>query len=76
MQNKPNFENDKMNINALLTMRYVNLNTWRGCKNKPNSKPIKPITNPIKAKTKPIQTQSKPISRKAKQCGYLLWPPT
>jgi hypothetical protein len=60
MQNKPNFENDKMNINALLTMRYANLNTWRGCKNKPNSKPIKPITNPIKAKTKPIQTQFKP----------------
>jgi hypothetical protein len=46
MQNKPNFRNDKMNITAYITMRYVNLDAWWEEK-----------TNPIKAKTNPIQTQ-------------------
>jgi hypothetical protein len=61
MQNKANFGNDKMNINTFITMRYADLNAWRGCKNKPNSKPIKPKTNPIQTQFNPIQTQSKPI---------------
>ncbi len=28
MQNKPNLGNDKMNINAFVRMRYVNLDAW------------------------------------------------
>ena len=56
MQNKPNFGNDKMNINTFLTMRYVNLDTGSDAK-----------TNPIQTQTKPIlgqyqgcQSQNKP----------------
>ncbi|MBW7989061.1 MAG: hypothetical protein FVQ84_03450 [Planctomycetes bacterium] len=59
MQNKPNLGNDKMNINTFIAMRYANLNAWRGCKNKPNSKPIKPKTKPIQTQLKPKQTQFK-----------------
>ena len=65
MQNKPNFRNEKMNINTIAIMRYVNLDTWRQHKNKANSKPIqtqfkanlcqnKPNSKPIKPKTNPI----------------------
>ena len=61
LTNKPNFRDDKMNINTCLTMNYVTLSHWLRRKNKPNSNPIKPITNPIKAKTNPIQTQTNPI---------------
>jgi len=55
MQNKPNFENDKMNINFDMTSIYKILFRSPGQKNKPNSNPIKPKTNPIKANSKPIK---------------------
>jgi hypothetical protein len=72
MQNKPNFGNDKMNINTTVTMNYVISSRWLRPKNKPNSNPIKPKTNPIKAKTNPIQTQSKPICRKGKKESFFV----
>jgi len=59
MQNKPNFRNEKMNINLDMASNYKEFAPLAGPKNKPNSKPIKPKTNPI-------QTQLKPIYRKAK----------
>jgi hypothetical protein len=49
MQNKPNFGNNKMNINDYLTMSYVIFRNLAGWKNKANSKPIKPKTNPIQS---------------------------
>ncbi len=54
MQNKPNFQKAKMNVNSLITTDYENKSNWTLSENKPN-------TNPIKANTKPIQSQSKPI---------------
>jgi len=53
MQNKANFGNSKMNINACLSMFYVILSHWLRRKNKPNSNPIKPIQTQFK----PNQTQ-------------------
>ncbi len=47
MQNKPNFRNDKMNINLDITSKYEILSHWLRPKNKPNSNPLKPKTNPI-----------------------------
>jgi hypothetical protein len=38
MQNKPNFENDKMNINTIVTMCYVILYHWLRRKNKAKNK--------------------------------------
>ena len=49
MQNKANFRNDKMNINALITIRYGKLGTLDGRKNKAKTNPIKANTKPIKA---------------------------
>ncbi len=46
MQNKPNFRNNKININAFVTMRYANLNTGSGQK-----------TKPIQTQFNPKQTQ-------------------
>jgi len=36
MQNKPNLQNDEMNVTPLLTNYYENLRLYRCCKNKPN----------------------------------------
>ena len=41
MQNKPNFQKAKMNINSLITTDYENKWQRRVRKNKPNSNPIK-----------------------------------
>jgi len=64
MQNKPNFGNDKMNINTFITMSYTILGTWRGGKTnpiqtqfKPNQSQFWPIKRPGKANSKPKQTQ-------------------
>ena len=40
-------------------MRYANLNTWQGGKNKPNSKPIKPKQTQSNPKTNPICRKGK-----------------
>jgi len=42
MQNKPNFQDAKMNVNSLITMDYENIANWTLGENKPNSNPIKP----------------------------------
>ena len=64
MQNKPNFRNEKMNINIDMTSNYKILPLWREPKNKANS-------NPIKANSKPIQTQFKPNKAKNKPNNQL-----
>ena len=56
MQNKPNFGNDKMNINIDMTSNYGILSGWRGQK----TKPIQSQFKPNKAKNKPNLTQNKP----------------
>jgi len=56
MQNKPNLRNDKMNINAFITMRYANSYTGSGQK----TKPIQTQFNPKQTQLKPKQTQFKP----------------
>jgi len=42
MQNKPNFQKAKMNVNIYYTKDYKNFIPLAGQKNKPNSNPIKP----------------------------------
>ncbi len=42
MQNKPNFQKAKMNVNIYNTTDYENIWQRRVRKNKPNSNPIKP----------------------------------
>jgi len=42
MQNKPNFQDAKMNLSCLYTNDYINFIPLAGYKNKPNSNPIKP----------------------------------
>jgi hypothetical protein len=53
MQNEPNLQNDKMNVNSFITKDYENKHNWTLGENEPK-------TNPIKANTNPIQTQSNP----------------
>jgi len=42
MQNKPNFQDARMNVNIYNTTYYKNFIPLAGYKNKPNSNPIKP----------------------------------
>ncbi|MEE9371201.1 MAG: hypothetical protein V3W45_07010, partial [Sedimentisphaerales bacterium] len=42
MQNKPNFRNDKMNINSAITKDYGNIPPIRKCQNKPNQSQFQP----------------------------------
>ena len=42
MQNKPNFQNVKMNVSIFYTKDYENIHNWTLGKNKPNSNPNKP----------------------------------
>ena len=68
LQNEPNFRKSQMNLTALLTREYVQMDTWSIGKNKPKTNPIQ---SQYKANSKPKQSQNKaktnPIS-KAKQC--------
>jgi len=48
MQNKPNFQKAKMNINIYYTKDYKNLSRWPDIK-----------TNPIQTQTDPIQKKPK-----------------
>ncbi|GAG56284.1 unnamed protein product [marine sediment metagenome] len=66
MQNKPNFPDDQMNVNKVLTTDYENKSNWTLGENKPNTNPIQTQSKPIKAKTNPIQTQFKPNSNPIK----------
>jgi len=63
MQNKPNFKNDKMNINSFITSKYEILSAGSGQKTKPIQSQFKPNQSQfwakikgVKAKTNPIQT--------------------
>ena len=64
MRNKPNSQNDKMNINKVSTEDYQNIYPRRTRKNKPNSNPIQSQYDPKQSQNKPNmdpkQTQSKP----------------
>ena len=60
MRNKPNSQNDKMNINKVSTEDYQNILPRRTRKNKPNTKPIKPNTKPIKPNTNPNKANPSP----------------
>ena len=66
MQNKPNFENDKMNITLDITSNYEILPRLERPKNKPNSNPIQSQFNPKQTQFKPISKPNKPNSQKAK----------
>ena len=57
LQNKANFRKSQLNLTALLTTKYVQMDTWSIRKNKANSNPIQ---SQFKANSKPIQTQYKP----------------
>ena len=47
MQNKPNFQDARMNVSILLQMDYENKRNWTLGQNKPNSKPIQTQSNPV-----------------------------
>ncbi len=42
MQNKPNFQDDQMNVSIFIQEAYENKRNWTLGQNKPNSNPIKP----------------------------------
>ena len=41
MQNKPNFPDDQMNVNKVLTKAYENIANWTLGENEPKTNPIK-----------------------------------
>ena len=49
MQNKPNFPDDQMNVNKVLTKDYGNISNCKLGENKANSNPIQTQSKPIKA---------------------------
>jgi hypothetical protein len=57
MQNKPNFLESQMNVNAVITKDYEKRTLGERGKNKPNSKPIKANKMPKQTQYKPNQTQ-------------------
>ena len=61
MQNKPNFGNDKMNINTFITMRYGNLDALMGAKTKPKQTQFKPNKANNKANKAKNKANSNPI---------------
>ncbi len=52
MQNKPNFQKDKINATLFATKDYDNKPPRRTPKNKPKTNPIQTQTNPISEKPK------------------------
>jgi len=63
MQNKPNFQKAKMNVNIYYTKVYNNETAFRRAQNKPNSNPInanqsqnKPNSNSIAERAKLMQS--------------------
>jgi len=59
MQNEPNFRKSQVNVTALLTREYVQMDTWSIRKNKAKTNPNEPKTNPILANKTPERTQFK-----------------
>ncbi len=69
MQNKPNFQKVKLNVNRVLTKDYEQKDTWSIRKTKPiqsQLKPIKANQSQFKANIMPKQTQTNPISEPKK----------
>ena len=75
MQNEPNLQKARTNVNAVLTNDYDNLDTWSTWKNEPKTNPkrtqYKPKMNPNEPKMNPnepkqtqFQTRSKIIRAK------------
>jgi hypothetical protein len=64
MQNKANFKKVKLNVTALLTNKYVQLDTWSIRKTKPIQSQLKPIQSQLK----PFKANSNPIKAKQTQC--------
>ncbi len=62
MQNKPNFQDDQMNVSNIITRNYKIFIPLARYKNKPNSNPIKP--NPRKAKMNVNLTITKDYRKK------------
>jgi len=60
MQNKPNFENDKMNITIDTIGIYNILSRWRGQKTKPIQSQFKPNITQNKPNLSQFQCQTKP----------------
>ena len=66
LKNKANFRKVKSSLNKVLTMDYVQLNTWSREKKQSQFKAnSKPIQSQFEADTKPIRTQNKPNLKKA-----------
>jgi hypothetical protein len=47
LQNEPNFQKSQVNVTALLTREYAQMDTWSIRKNEPKTNPNEPKTNPI-----------------------------
>jgi hypothetical protein len=60
LQNEPNFQKVKLNVNNVLIREYEQMDTWSIRKNEPKTNPIEPKTNPILANKTPIRTQTNP----------------
>ena len=60
MQNEPNFQKVKMNINKVLSREYENKTLGERGKNEPKTNPNEANSNPIKANLKPKRTQNEP----------------
>ncbi len=57
LQNEPKFRKSQVDVTALLTREYVQMDTWSIRKNEPKQSQNEPNTNPIRTQFKPKQTQ-------------------
>jgi hypothetical protein len=62
MQNEPNFQKVKLNVNKVLTKDYDQMDTWSIRKNEPKTNPIRNQYEPKRTQLKPIKCQNKPNS--------------
>jgi len=69
MQNKPNFGNDKMNINSFATSKYEILSALRVQKTNPIQTQLKPKQSQFKANKAKNKPNSNPILK-----GRPAWP--
>ena len=63
MQNEPNFPDDPMNVNKVITRDYENIANCKLRENKPNQTQYKANKNQNKPNTNPIRTQTNPVSK-------------
>jgi hypothetical protein len=60
MQNEPKFRKSQMNVTALLTRKYDQMDTWSIRKNEPKTNPNEPKTNSNLAQKTTQRTQTNP----------------